>query len=248
VSKNQIKVLFIDDDVSLLESVAAGLELEGFVIDTAEDGKSGLEKIKAGMPDILLIDVNLPDMNGFDICRGAKQDALTSHIPVLMVTGDQTIDIEKGFSIGADDCIMKPFNIGFLAARIKKIVKRKDKVLLVEDDRQVCEIITRVLTKYGCEIEVLTEGSNFIKKVKEYGADIVILDISLGVPPDGVELCRLLRGDPATKDIPVLMLTANECTRSIDKCFSMGVEDYLFKPFSIPDLLGKMKKHLARDR
>jgi DNA-binding response OmpR family regulator len=165
-----------------------------------------------------------------------------------MVTGDATVDIEKGFSVGADDCIMKPLDINYLAARIRKMVRRKDRILLVEDDRQVCDIITRVLGKHGCEVEVLNDGSNFVAKVKQFVPDIILLDISLGVPPDGVELCGLVKNDPEMKSIPVLMLTANECTRSIDACFSMGVEDYIFKPFTIPDLLGKIKKHLARNR
>lgn len=248
MSKNQIKVLFIDDNVNLLETTEAALELEGFAVCTAPDGKTGMGKIKSEKPDLLLIDVNLPDINGFDICKDVKRSAQTMNIPVIMVTGDHTVDIEKGFSVGADDCIMKPIDIALLAMRIGKLVGRKDKVLLVEDDRQICDIIMRVLEKHGCEIEVLTEGSKFLETAKRFVPDIALLDISLGTPPDGIELCRQLKNEPATKNIPVLMLTANECTKSIDTCFSMGVEDYLFKPFTIPDLLGKIKKHLARNR
>jgi DNA-binding response OmpR family regulator len=248
VSEKQIKVLFVDDNVELLESTAAGLGIEGFHVEMAANGKTGLEKINNGNPDLVLLDVKLPDSNGFDICRDIRKNPLTAGIPIIMVTGDRTVDIDKGFAVGADDCIIKPIDIPFLAQRITKLVRRNDKILVVEDDRQVSDVIAGIMTKYGCEVEVLTNGVNIVEKVRNYGPGLVLLDITLAIPPDGIEICRMLKSDPATKDISVLMLTANECTNSIDSCFQLGAEDYIFKPFNIPDLLGKIKKHLASAR
>lgn len=245
MAENKIKVLVIDDNEALLVSLAASLETEGFEVDTAPDGKTGQEKINSTAPDIVFLDVILPDFNGFDICRDVKKNDRTSRIPIIMVTGDRTVDIDKGFAVGADDCIIKPLDVANLKQRIMKLVKKKDKMLIVEDDRQVSDVLTGIVTRHGCEVKVLKDGTALIDQAKEYCPDIVLLDITLAIPPDGIELCRQLKSDPATKDIPVLMLTGNECTKSIDQCFKYGAADYIFKPFNVPDLLGKIKKYLA---
>ena len=86
---------------------------------------------------------------------------------------------------------------------------------------------------------------DLINKILKNRPDLLLLDISLRIPPDGIEICKSLKADDRTKDIPVIMLTANDNTESVEKCFEFGADDYVFKPFNIPDLLLKMRKYLA---
>jgi DNA-binding response OmpR family regulator len=245
-----ISVLIIDDNESLVSSVAAGLELDRFTVRTALDGKNGRMEIKEHQPDLLIIDVNLPDVNGFDLCKEVRKNVATCAIPIIMITGDQTIDIDKGFAVGADDCIMKPIDLKLLSTRIRKLIqeKQKEHVLVVEDDRQICDILLSVLSSQKYDVEVASDGTLIDERIKDNRPDLILLDITLHVPPDGIELCRQVKSNPDTKDIPVIMLTGNDNVESVEKCFGYGAEDYIFKPFNTADLVVKVKKYLAISR
>lgn len=115
-------LLIIDDDKELSELLTDYLVAEGFQIDTAHDGPSGLEKALTGEPTLIILDVMLPGMNGFDVLRRLRAEKLT---PVLMLTarGDD-IDRIVGLEIGADDYLPKPFNPRELVARIRAVLRR----------------------------------------------------------------------------------------------------------------------------
>jgi two-component system response regulator CpxR len=116
------KILIIDDDEELCELVSEYLTVEGFEVESVNDGESGLNRALADGFDMIILDVMLPKMNGFDVLRSLRQE---SKLPVLMLTarGD---DMERivGLEIGADDYLPKPFNPRELAARLRAILRR----------------------------------------------------------------------------------------------------------------------------
>ena len=116
------KILLIDDDEELCELVSEYLTVEGFAIESVNDGQTGLERARSGEYDMAILDVMLPKMNGFDVLRNLRED---SKLPVIMLTarGD---DMERivGLEIGADDYLPKPFNPRELAARLRAILRR----------------------------------------------------------------------------------------------------------------------------
>lgn len=116
------KVLIIDDDEELCELVSEYLTVEGFEVESVNDGQSGLDAAKSGDYELAILDVMLPKMNGFDVLRNLRE---TSKLPVIMLTarGD---DMERivGLEIGADDYLPKPFNPRELAARLRAILRR----------------------------------------------------------------------------------------------------------------------------
>src|SRR2546423_14509144 len=116
------KILIIDDDEELCELVSEYLTVEGFEIESVNDGQTGLERARSGDYDMAILDVMLPKMNGFDVLRNLRED---SRLPVIMLTarGD---DMERivGLEIGADDYLPKPFNPRELAARLRAILRR----------------------------------------------------------------------------------------------------------------------------
>ncbi|MCX5781771.1 MAG: response regulator [Elusimicrobia bacterium] len=255
---NDIKVLIIDDDQQLLDTTTVILRLNGFLAYSANTGKQGLKKANEIKPDIVILDVWLPDVDGFHVYLQLKERPDTANIPVIFITGDETLDIEKGFSVGGDDCIVKPIDPEYLATRILKLVNKekkiitptqapKKRVLIVDDDRQICDMLKNLLIRKDYEADILYEGINVLNVAKERKPDIILLDISFPSGPSGIEICGILKSNSETRDIPIIMMTANEDIQSVDKCFELGAEDYIFKPFSLEDLLLRIKKYqLAR--
>ncbi len=115
-------VLIVDDDYNICELVRLYLEKEGFKTQTAGNGNIALEKINAAMPDLILLDIMLPGIDGMHVCKEIRK---TSDVPIIMLTAkDDTIDKILGLELGADDYVAKPFDPRELIARIKAVLRR----------------------------------------------------------------------------------------------------------------------------
>ncbi len=120
-----IKVLVVEDDFSLAENLEMLLKTKGFDVALAPDGQVGLEKALTYMPDIVLLDIMIPRVSGFEVCRRLRSGEKTKHIKILMTTGlDRVADVEKAFSAGAADYLVKPFDGARLFKKIEKVLKK----------------------------------------------------------------------------------------------------------------------------
>ena len=130
-----MKILVVDDEKLIVKGIKFTLEKDGYEVDVAYDGLSALEMIKQGTYDIVLLDVMLPKMNGFEVCKNVRE---FSNVPIIMLTAksDDNDKIE-GLECGADDYITKPFNILEIEARIKAIFRRIDRIS--KNDNNVIE-------------------------------------------------------------------------------------------------------------
>src|SRR5262245_40356821 len=116
------KILVIDDDAELGDLLDTFLSQEGFTVETAQDGREGLTRARAGGYSLVVLDVMLPEMNGFEVLRRLRE---TSRVPVLMLTArGEDVDRIVGLEMGADDYLPKPFNARELVARIRAIQRR----------------------------------------------------------------------------------------------------------------------------
>lgn len=124
------KILIIDDDVDLAASIEAILTSEYKIIITYE-GKSGIEKAKKETPNLILLDIELPDIDGFQVCRKLREDIETRFIPIIMLTGSRTHPADRitGLKIGADDYLLKPFESEELKVRIARLILRAKEYL-----------------------------------------------------------------------------------------------------------------------
>ncbi len=117
------KILIVEDEPAMRMGLTDNLEFEGYQIDSASDGETGLNKILSTPYDLVLLDVMLPKMSGFDVCRKARESG--SKTPVILLTAKgEEIDKVLGLELGADDYITKPFSLRELIARIKAILRR----------------------------------------------------------------------------------------------------------------------------
>jgi len=119
------KILIIDDEKDLVESIEYNLKKEGFTVSKAYDGQAGLKSAREKSPDLIILDLMLPEISGMDLCRILKKEDKTTAIPIIMLTA-KTSQVDKivGLEIGADDYLTKPFDMRELIARIRAILKR----------------------------------------------------------------------------------------------------------------------------
>ncbi len=119
------KVLIVDDEMATLLPLKRSLEAEGYNVIEAYDGYEAIEKSKTDVPELIILDLMLPGIDGFEVCARLKKDALTQKIPVIMLTAkDEIRDKVEGLEMGADDYVTKPFNLNELKARVRNVLKR----------------------------------------------------------------------------------------------------------------------------
>ncbi len=165
------KILVVDDEISLQETLTYKLQKEGYQVEIAGDGLTALELARTTNPDLVILDVMLPGMDGFEVCRTLRQETNT---PVLMLTArDDEIDRVVGLEVGADDYLPKPFSMRELIARVKALLRR---VRLIREEMDAVaqeEIQTKVMTFGNLEIdltrrEVRLDGLAVPCKPKEF--------------------------------------------------------------------------------
>ncbi len=121
-------ILAIEDDEDILELIRYNLLKEGFDFTGAISGEDGLRRAKANPPDLIILDLMLPGIDGFEVCRQLRGDSKTAHVPLIMLTArGEEADIVAGLELGADDYITKPFSPRILIARVRAILRRKAK-------------------------------------------------------------------------------------------------------------------------
>ena len=118
-------ILIVDDEEDVLELVRYNLDKNGYNTETATTGEEALAKARAKLPDLVILDLMLPGIDGLGVCKKLKSDAKTEHIPIIILTAKgEEIDIVTGLELGADDYVTKPFSPKVLVARVRKILHR----------------------------------------------------------------------------------------------------------------------------
>ena len=118
-------ILVVDDDEDIRDIVALRMGVAGHTVLEAANGDECMELVRSGQPDVILLDIQMPRMNGIDVCRLLKADPIFRLIPVLLLTArGQESDVSRGFDAGADDYIVKPFSLQELQSRVERFLRR----------------------------------------------------------------------------------------------------------------------------
>ncbi|QXM07063.1 response regulator transcription factor [Crassaminicella indica] len=168
-------VLIIEDEINIIELLRINLENYGFDVMTAMTGEEGLEKTLKEFPDIILLDIMLPGMDGFEICKRIRREKTTSKIPIIMLTAkSEEMDKVLALEIGADDYITKPFGIRELVARIKAVLRRIDEKEDTDERLNIIrvgdifiDIDKHIVKKNGIKLELTLKEFNLLKVLAE---------------------------------------------------------------------------------
>ncbi len=202
-------VLVIDDDSIVREVLTRFLLKEGYYVETANSGKEGLQRAHELHPDVITLDVMMPGMDGWAVLAKLKADPALANIPVIMLSmvGDKNM----GFALGASEYMTKPVDKERLLAILQKYHCEKAicKVLIVEDDLALREMVRRVLEKEGVQVIEAEDGRVGLQKVINNAPDLILLDLMMP-QMNGFEFIEAMRKTPQGRTTPIVVVTAME--------------------------------------
>jgi two-component system OmpR family response regulator len=169
-----VRVLMVEDEIRLAKTVNRGLVAEGFVVDVVHDGAEGLAEAQLRDYDVIVLDIMLPSMNGYDVCRALR--AAGVWVPILMLTAkDGEYDEADAFDLGADDYLTKPFSFVVLVARLRALVRRgapeRPSVLVVGD--LTLDPSTRVVRRGNAEISLTPREFGLLNFLMRHPGDVL---------------------------------------------------------------------------
>jgi len=161
------RILVVEDEDTIREMLRINLDSEGYDVSVASDGLTALRLARSESPDLIILDIMLPELDGFEVCRILRQDMI---VPILMLTAkDEDVDKVLGLELGADDYLTKPFSMRELKARVKAMLRRVDMLNAQPDDgRSITEITADDLTIDFSGRRVILQGRIVEMKPKEF--------------------------------------------------------------------------------
>ncbi len=261
------KILIIEDDVFLGDVLLLKLKKENFVTELVRDGALGLQRIKEMQPDLVLLDIMLPTMNGYEILEAKVKDASIAAIPVIVISNSgQPVEISRVLALGVKDYLIKAqFDPEEVIVKVKQQLISMNsartgsyaadskgqagqegqtsapdlsdahlprllgkKIMWVEDDAFLNDLIARKLKTEGCALVHASEGESALRQAEQEMPDLILLDILLS-GMDGFEILRKLKENPKIKGIPVVLLSNLGQQSDIDKAMQLGAEHFLIK-------------------
>jgi two-component system response regulator MtrA len=175
------RILLVEDDPSIREVTAIGLTASGFAVTTAADGIDGLERFRAEPPDLVLLDIMLPRLDGYEVCRQIRK---TSTVPVVMLTarGD-TMDVVVGLEAGADDYVRKPFDLPELIARIRAALRRAGATAEDVGELRLGALVIdpsgRTVTRDGADIPLTRTEFDLLVELVRHAGQVLTRDVLL---------------------------------------------------------------------
>ncbi len=240
------RILVVDDDRTFRRLLESRLRAHGYEAVTAADGREALERCAASTPDLIVLDILMPGMDGYTFLQEFKRgggDLLRT--PVVVLTTEETMrDI---FRIeGVNDYILKPFAMKDLLRKIGKRLAAggaERRILVVDDEEDMLQVIRRRLSRNGYAVATARDGLEGLEAVKRQRPDLMVLDVMLP-RLDGYHVCRMLKFDEKYKDIPVIFLTALFAEAQARRAREVGGDAFLTKPFDGETLLHTIKRLL----
>lgn len=230
LSKHGIRgtILAIDDNIEALDLIQRSLSRDGYRVVTCSSGEAGIALARSVKPDVITLDVMMPQMNGWQVLAALKADKELAEIPVVLLSVVENKEI--GMALGATDCLTKPIDWNRLDALLERLTESESPapILVVEDDSASSELVRRLLERDGWTVDVAANGEDALRKVRLRRPALVVLDLMMPVM-DGFTFSDQLRAEPGCEDIPVVVLTSKSLTPDDHKRLNGHVADILTK-------------------
>ena len=263
------RILIVEDDPNNLDVAQRIVRAAGHEALSATDGLMGLEVARSSHPDAILMDLLLPQLDGWSVTRALRAEPWAQGVPIIAVSAlAMQADRALALEAGCDDFVSKPFApaelravlsryfpVGGAAARTKRgapdTTRQPEivlgRVLVVDDEPGNVELLTRRLRAIGCETLEASSGEQALEVARREVPDVVLLDVMMpGM--DGWETCRRLREDPATAGMQVIFVTARDHAEDIARGFEVGGMDYVPKPFEPLELTARVRSAIIRKK
>jgi CheY-like chemotaxis protein len=205
-------VLVIDDERAARDLIGSALAGEGYAVIPATGGRDGLRLARERRPDAIILDVIMPDVDGWAVLRALKSDPELAEIPVILVTmlGDR----DMGLALGAADHLTKPIAAQDLV-RVLSRVRRPEgsaDVLIVDDDDGTRDVLRRTLLREGWRVREAGDGAEGLRQLAACKPAVVLLDLMMPTM-NGFEMLRAMRAKPEWHDVPVVIVTSKDLGR-----------------------------------
>jgi signal transduction histidine kinase/DNA-binding response OmpR family regulator len=231
-------ILVIDDDVIICELLQEELSKLGYAVAVAPDGNQGLKLAHKLRPDCIILDVNMPEKDGWEVLSILKNDSLLAPIPVVMMSIN--IDKQKGYAMGATDCLDKTMVHSQLPIILKKHhigEHAGDVVMVVEDEEELRQFLTLFLEYKGLQVFQAENGQVALTHLEHKKPALIILDLNMPVM-DGFEFLEHLQNNDKWRSIPVVVLTSRRISAEEHACLNQHVETIFQKEdFKQEDLI-----------
>ncbi|MFC6777406.1 response regulator [Methylobacterium gregans] len=205
-------ILVVDDEASHQDLMARFLTRQGFAVRIAEDGRTGLDLARKLRPAAVLLDVMMPEVDGWAVLASLKDDPATRDIPVIMMSF--VADAALSTSLGAAGAVSKPVDWARLTGILDRVgANRSGDVLVVDDDPDLRGRLRTVLERHGWAVREAGDGAQALAQISERVPRLVLLDLTMPVM-DGFAFLRAMRGLPACAEVPVVVLSAREVSAS----------------------------------
>ncbi len=239
-------ILVIDDDSEVRYTIGQYLVTQGYEVIFAEDGETGLKLAKEKQPFTIILDVMLPNRDGWTVMKELKEDPDTKDIPVIFVT--IVADKKIGYGLGAFDYFVKPISSEKLLSafnRLEILAKKKiQKIVIVDDDESEFEKFKEEFKNEKLRIEYIKDSEFAFNKIAEVQPDLIILDL-LMPKIDGVTLSYKLKSNPETKHIPIIVSTVKDLSEEEIKSLNNVVEEITVKSKGHPlDVLKVVRERI----
>ncbi len=260
----QSSILIVDDDPMNRDMLSRRLAREDYTVATAEGGRVALEMMAAERYDLILLDIMMPEMDGYEVLQRIKADERLRHTPVIMLTAlSDRESVMRCLKAGADDYLVKPFNMGEAKTRLLRCLETKSfqdppsssgdeppkeiAVLVVDDEELNRDLLARRVKQAGYAPSCAQDGETALKLLAAKDFDLVLLDIMMpGV--DGYEVLSQMKWDERLREIPVIMISALNDSDSMARCFELGADDYVMKPFNAAELRSRLSSCLQQKK
>jgi PAS domain S-box-containing protein len=207
------RLLVVDDDPAILKLLRKVLEKGNYVIETAGDGRSAKALAVANPPDVIILDIGLPDQSGFEVMKFLKNESATRDVPVIVISGNSQENFHRPDSPHVD-WLTKPMDLKRLLEAVGNAtrVKAKPRVLIIDDDAELLKILKHMLTGKGINVETAATGRQAVGALKAAPPDLVIFEVMMQ-EGDGFYVSGKMRDDPALSGIPSVIYTCKDLTR-----------------------------------